>query len=218
MDKPMPRKKLPETDDRKDEKQLSELKQAWEQIEATRAEVEVLRKTMVVLAEAQRMDEVLDTLLRYVHEVVPYTSATVLFDEEGGRLFVARESPSRSANRPVITLEVADHPLLQRAVLEKKSVHATDAANEGDWREIKCLGKVGSCMAVPLVVGEMLQGLLLVVSVNPGTFTKEHFRLTKLLAIPFAVAVHRARLREWAHIYADERAELIKRAEAARAH
>jgi hypothetical protein len=84
------RKKLPETGDRKDEKQLSELKQAWEQIEATRAEVEVLRKTMVVLAENQRMDEVLDTLLRYVHEVVPYTSATVLFDEEGGRLFVAR--------------------------------------------------------------------------------------------------------------------------------
>src|SRR6266403_1488876 len=162
MDKSMPRKKLPETDDRKDKKQLSELKQAWEQIEATRAEVEVLRKTMVVLAEAQRMDEVLDTLLRYVHEVVP----------------------SRSANPPVITLEVADHPLLQRAVLERKSVHATDAANEGDWREIKCLGKVGSCMAVPLVVGEMLQGLLLVASINPGTFMKEHFRLTKLLAIP----------------------------------
>jgi hypothetical protein len=65
--------------------------------------------------------------------------------------------------------------------------------------------------------GEVLQGLLLVASVNPRTFTKEHFRLTKLLAIPFAVAVHRARLREWAHIYADERAELIKRAEAARA-
>jgi GAF domain-containing protein len=194
------------------------LKQAWEQFEATWAEVDVLRKTMVVLAEDQHMDEVLDTLLRYVHEVVPYTSATVLFDEEGGRLFVARESPSRPVNRPVITFEVADHPLLQRAVLEKKGVHVADAANEGDWREIKCLGKISSCMAVPLVVGKMLQGLLLVVSVNPRTFTKEHFRLAKLLAIPFAVAVHRARLREWAYIYADERAELIKRAEAVRAH
>jgi GAF domain-containing protein len=105
-----------------------------------------------------------------------------------------------------------------RVRIEKKSVHLADAANEGDWREIKCLGKAGSCMAVPLVVGEMLQGLLLVVSVNAGTFTKEHFRLTKLLAISFAVAVYRARLREWAHIYAVERAELIKRAEAAQTH
>src|SRR2546422_3092943 len=81
-------------------------------------------------------------------------------------------SDLRSVNRPVIMLEVADHPLLQRAVLERKSVHLADAANEGDWREIKCLGKVGSCMAVPLVVGEMLQGLLLVASVNPETFTR----------------------------------------------
>jgi GAF domain-containing protein len=67
-------------------------------------------------------------------------------------------------------------------------------------------------------VGEMLQGLLLVASADPRTFTKEHFRLAKLLAIPFAVAVHRAHLREWAYFYAEERAELIQRAEAARTH
>jgi hypothetical protein len=57
----MPRKKLPETRDRRD--RLSELQQAWEQIEATRAEVEVLRKAMVVLTEDQRANHVLKTLL-----------------------------------------------------------------------------------------------------------------------------------------------------------
>jgi hypothetical protein len=57
----MPRKKLPETRHRRD--RLSELQQAWEQIEATRAEVEVLRKTMVVLTEDQRANNVLKTLL-----------------------------------------------------------------------------------------------------------------------------------------------------------
>jgi GAF domain-containing protein len=41
--------------------------------------------------------------------------------------------------------------------------------------------------------------------------TKEHLHLATLLAIPFAVAVHRAQLYEWAQIYAHERKELIRK-------
>jgi hypothetical protein len=40
--------------------------------------------------------------------------------------------------------------------------------------------------------------------------TAEHFRLAKLLAIPITVSIHRARLYEWAAIYAAERKQLLR--------
>jgi transcriptional regulator with GAF, ATPase, and Fis domain len=202
----------------KGEQAQSEVKKAWEQAEAARAEVEVLRKAMVALAQNGRMDEILDTLLRCVQEVVPYTSASVLFEEEGRYLFVARASPRAMEDRPVIMFELQNYAFLQRVVLGKKSVHVSATAREEEWQELKFLGRMESCIAVPLLVAEMLQGLLLIGSVSAGALTKEHFRLAKLLAIPFAVAVHRARLYEWAQIYAHERKELIRKADASREH
>ena len=65
---------------------------------------------------------------------------------------------------------------------------------------------------MPLVMGETVVGLLSIGSALPGSFTEEHFRLVKLLAIPVSVAVHNARLCEWAAIYESERAELLRRA------
>jgi GAF domain-containing protein len=41
--------------------------------------------------------------------------------------------------------------------------------------------------------------------------TTEHFRLARSLAIPAAVAIHNARLYEWAQIYAMERQDLLKK-------
>jgi hypothetical protein len=45
------------------------------------------------------------------------------------------------------------------------------------------------------------------------SFTAERLRLAKLLAIPAAVAIHSARLYEWARIYAAERQTLLKKAD-----
>jgi GAF domain-containing protein len=196
----------------------SELQKARAEADAARAEVEVVRKTMVLLARDGRMDEILDALLGYVQEVVPYTLAAVLFDEEGERWFVAREWPPRREGRPLVTVEPGDNVFLQRVVVEKKSVHVPDTRKEADWQELRCFGRIASWIGVPLVVGERSQGVLSLGSASPGTFTKEHVRLTKLLAIPFAVAVDRARLYEWSQIYAHEREDLIKRADAARKH
>jgi GAF domain-containing protein len=44
-----------------------------------------------------------------------------------------------------------------------------------------------------------------------GTFSTRHLHLAKLLGIPVAVAIHNARLYEWAQIYAVERQTLLKK-------
>jgi transcriptional regulator with GAF, ATPase, and Fis domain len=192
-------------------KHLSTAEAAREQAEASRAEAEALRKATLALTQNLRMDVVLDTFLHCVLDLIPYDSASVILTETEGRLFVARESPSASANRPVVTLEPSQNAFLQRVLLMKKSVQLADTREETDWRESKALPNIRSWIAVPLIVGEVVVGLLSIGSANPGAFTAEHFRLAKSLAIPAAVAIHNARLYEWAQIYATERQSLLKK-------
>src|SRR5262249_29005321 len=113
--------------------------------------------------------------------------------------------------RTVVTLETGDNRLLQRVLLLKKSVHLADAREEIDWRENKALGNVRSWIAVPLVASDNVLGLLSIGKAEPRAFTPEHFRLAKSLALPAAVAIHNARLYEWAQIYAMERQTLLKK-------
>jgi PAS domain S-box-containing protein len=189
---------------------------AREQAEASRAEAEALRKATLALAQNLRMDAVLDTLLRCVLEIIPYDSASVILTEADGRLFVARESPTAPSNRPVITLEVSQNTFLQRVLLLKKSVQLADTGLETDWREIKALANIRCWIAVPLVAGDSVLGLLSIGATRQSAFTTEHFRMAKSLAIPAAVAIQNARLYEWAEIYAAERQSLLKKANGAR--
>jgi PAS domain S-box-containing protein len=195
---------------------LAAAEAAREQAETARAEAEALRKATLALTQNLRMDAVLDTLLRYLREIVPYDLASVILTETDGRLFVARESPPAPANRPVVTLETNQSVLAQRVLFLKKSVHLSDTREETDWGDIKPFANIRCWIGVPLVVSDAVLGLLSIGKTHPQTFTTEHFRLAKSLAIPAAVAIHNARLYEWAEIYAAERQSLLNKADASR--
>jgi PAS domain S-box-containing protein len=183
--------------------------------EAARAEAEALRKSTLALTQNLRMDAVLDTLLECLLEIVPYDSASVILTESDSRLFVAREAPCAPANKPVLTLDAGQNIFLERALLTRKSVFLPDTREETEWNEIKALAHIRCWLCVPLIASDCVLGLLSVGNIRPRTFTPEHFRLAKSLAVPAAVAIHNARLYEWAEIYAAERQHLLKQAEPA---
>ncbi len=179
--------------------------------ESASAEAEALRKATLALTQNLRMDAVLDTLLQTLSDTVRYDVASVILTEENERLFVAREAPPASTNRPVVTLEISDNTLLQRVLVLKKGLYLPDTRDEREWREHKALTGLRSWIAVPLVVSDSVLGLLSIGSKLPRAFTTEQFRLAKLLAVPAAVAIHNARLYEWAQIYAAERQSLLRK-------
>ena len=182
---------------------------------AAMAETEALRKTIVTLADDSRMDYLLDRLLGCIHDVVPFDSACVLFTEQEGtpRLFVARESP-RSPARTFVTVAIDENPFLQQMVVERKSVLLGDLEKETNWRPIKPVRSARCWIGVPLVMHDCVLGVLSIVSRTSDFFTREHFRLARLLAIPMTVSIHRAQLYEWAAIYAAERRDLLRRVQA----
>ena len=176
-----------------------------------RGEAEALRKATLAITQNLRMDAVLDTFLRCVFEIIPYDTASVIFTEEGGRLFVAREAPHAPAGRQLVTLEANENAFIQRVVIAKKSMHLDDTRQESEWRDHKAFPNVRSWLAVPLISSDAVLGLLSIGSGKLGFFTVEHFRMAKSLAIPAAVAIQNARLYEWAAIYAAERQTLLKK-------
>jgi PAS domain S-box-containing protein len=179
--------------------------------ESAGAEAEALRRATLALTQNLRMDAVLDTLLETLFQIVTYEAASVILTEENERLFVAREAPPAAANRPVVTLGTSDNVILERVLILKKAMYVPDTREESEWRDHKAFSGVRSWIAVPLVVSDSVVGLLSIGSKQPRAFTTRHLHLAKLLAIPAAVAIHNARLYEWAQIYAAERQTLLKK-------
>jgi GAF domain-containing protein len=179
--------------------------------ESASAEAEALRRATLALSQNLRMDAVLDTLLQTLFQIVTYDTASVILTEENERLFVAREAPPGAANRPVVTLETGANAILQRVLVLKRAIYVPDTRGECDWRDHKAFSGVRSWIAVPLVVSDSVLGLLSIGSKQPRAFSTRHFHLAKLLGIPAAVAIHNARLYEWAQIYAAEQQTLLKK-------
>ena len=171
-----------------------------------------MRKATLALTQDLRMDNVLDTLLQSLLELVPYESAQILLHESDARLFLAREAPrpdpTKQMTKYPLTLDASELPLVQKVLLNQCGVVLADTKQEEEWRTIKGSGQPRSWLGVPLIASRQTLGLLSLGHSAPGTFTQEHLRLAKLLAIPAAAAIQNARLYECAKIYG---AELEKR-------
>ena len=180
--------------------------------ESAWSEADAMRKATLALTQDLRMDNVLDTLLQSLLELVPYESAQILLQESSVRLFLAREAARHDPTKPVtrypLILDTTDLPLVQKVLLNQNGILLRDTHLEEEWRAIKGSGQPRSWLGVPLIASHQPLGLLSLGHSSPDTFTQEHLRLAKSLAIPAAAAIQNARLYECAKIYS---AELEKR-------
>jgi PAS domain S-box-containing protein len=180
--------------------------------ESARAEADALRKTTLALTQNLSMDYVLDTLLQSLLELIPCGSAQVLLAETDERFFLARERrsdrDSHRVHKSPMTWNAMDHPPLIRVLGTRNSLLVRNTAEQEGWRQFKGHSQFHSWLCVPLVASQSVLGLLSLGASETDTFTQEHLRLAKSLAIPAAVAIQNARLYERAEIYG---AELEKR-------
>ena len=173
-------------------------------VEAARAEAEALRKSTLALSQNLAMDSVLDTLLQCIFDLIPYDRASVMFVEDGTELMVAREAPRVLPKRIGLTLSVSGNVFLQRILFEKQALLLADISKQSEWRSTQPLERVQSWLGIPLVAGGQVLGILSLGANTPSTFTTEHLRLAKSLAVPATVAIQNARIHERAEIYAAE--------------
>jgi PAS domain S-box-containing protein len=176
--------------------------------ESSRAEADAFRKITLALTQNLKMDCVLDTLLESLLQLVPCESARILLVEADTRIFVEREVqlPDSGRRPPKCpdTLDARDIPFLMRVLTTRNSVLVPDTGEEPQWSDFRGHAHLRSWLCVPLIANQQVLGLLSLGGTNAHTFTQDHLRLAKSLAIPAAVAIQNARLYERAEIYGIE--------------
>ncbi|HEV2398765.1 MAG TPA: PAS domain S-box protein [Candidatus Sulfotelmatobacter sp.] len=194
---------------------ITRLKKAEDQVAANLAkansawaEAEALRKATLALTEDLHMDCVLETLLRSLAELVPYSCARVLVPE-GGPHWLALgekscpEAPRKSPRAP-LTFLAGECAFFERLCSERKHVLIPDTKDTEGWESFPGHKRFRSWLCVPLLASDDFLGFLSVGHIEPNKFTEDHLRRAELLAIPAAVAIQNARLYSTAEIYGSE--------------
>jgi PAS domain S-box-containing protein len=186
-------------------------------------ESEALRKATLSLTQDLRMDFIMETLLRSLEELVPYTCARVLVPEGGPHMLAlgertCPEQTKTAGPRLPLTFIADESTFFHRILTEQKSVLIADTNREEKWRTFKGHKQLRSWLSVPLVASGQYLGCLSIGHSEPNVYTQDHLRRGELLAIPAAAAIQNARLYETACIYSDSlesRIAELKRAETA---
>ncbi len=181
---------------------INRLRQAINIMETQLAER--ARKTAVVLDISQRFSAILD-LNMLLKEVVTITKETFnyyhvhiyLLDEQGEAMEVAEgygkagEELKRKKHKILIS---AQQSLVARAVREHQVVNTGNVQDDPTWMPNPILPDTRSEMAVPVMLGHDVVGILDVQSVKANDFTHEDETTMQALANQVAIAVHNTRL------------------------
>ncbi len=186
-------------------------------------EAEALRKATLSLTQDLRMDFIMETLLRSLEELVPYTCARVLVPESGPHMLAlgertCPEQPKKPGARSPLTFIADESTFFHRILTEQKSVLIADTKTEEKWHTFKGHKQLRSWLSAPLVASGEYLGCLSVGHLQPNLYTQDHLRRAELLAIPAAAAIQNARLYETARIYCENlesRLAQLKRTETA---
>jgi PAS domain S-box-containing protein len=186
-------------------------------------EAEALRKATLSLTEDLRMDFIMETLLKSLEELVPYTCARVLVPESGPHMLAlgertCPEQPKKPGPRAPLTFVAEESTFFHRILTDQKSVLIADTSTEEKWHTFTGHKHLRSWLCAPLVASGEYLGCLSVGHTQPNLYTQDHLRRAELLAIPAAAAIQNARLYETACIYGENlesRLAQLKRTETA---
>jgi len=169
---------------------------------------EVLNRASAALVQTLDVDEVLQTLLECLAQLVNYDSAQVML-REGETLLrtYARRAGDSFVPPGLYTgaeLDAGVNQILAEMLERTSSVLIPDTRQDPRWQVVPGTEYVRSWIGVPLVIEKRVIGIYGVDKSQPGFFTPKHVRLVELLAPPASVATYHACLLKSAKQHAAE--------------
>ncbi|MBK8783830.1 MAG: GAF domain-containing protein [Anaerolineales bacterium] len=187
----------------------SELVRLFEAEQRTHQIAEILRAANLALIRELNLDTVLEKLLEYLRQLVPYDSANVMLARDHDRLVISSmrgyEEFTDSAKTQALEFDFRHSAALMAIMNEQRSFLVADTRQFPGWTRDPGTEHVISWMGVPLIAGGSVIGLYSVDKTEPNFFTEQHQNLAEALAGQAAVAIQNARL------FAQIQAELAER-------
>jgi signal transduction histidine kinase len=176
------------------------IKNSWLHSSEQRARrtTETFHRANLALTRTLELDVVLETLLDFLAQLVPYDSANVMLLEADARLVVRSMRGYERWTDPeqtrALVFNVDDTPVMQQLLTSQASMLISDTRTYPGWERPLGTEHVLSWMGVPLNAGGALIGIYSMDKAEPGFFTPDHVQLAESLAAQAAVAIQNARL------------------------
>ncbi|MFW6068404.1 MAG: GAF domain-containing protein, partial [Chloroflexota bacterium] len=142
-------------------------------------------------------DAILERFLSTVKGVVPFDSATLSLVQDGELLFydhVPYGDVSLSLLLERVNEQLRHSPLLHRVIDTLEPLAIEDVRADPEWQMVEGLEYVRAWVAVPLVAGEDLVGILMLDSAEVGTYGEHEVWLISTLASHASLALQNSRL------------------------
>jgi PAS domain S-box-containing protein len=193
--------------------------QLFEQAKAELAErkrvqraTELLHAAGQLLARPLSLDQVLETLLDVLQQLIPYDSANIMLPDDTATFRVRYQRGYETWTDPeqvrALRFDPAERPPIATIVRTRRSVLIGDTHQESGWRPMLGTEHIGCWLGVPLIANNKLVGIFSIDRHEPNSVTTENVRLAETLAASAAVAIERAQLIAELR---DERAQLARR-------
>jgi PAS domain S-box-containing protein len=165
-----------------------------------RQTTETLRTANVALSQTLDLEIILDSLLRYLAQLVPYDSANVmLLDPDDGFFYVRAMRGYEGWTDPGLARQINfanDNPPLQALYQTRQGVLIDDTYTYPGWERPSGAEHVRNWMGIPLIAGGSLIGVFSADKAQAAFFNENHLRLAEALAAQASIAIQNARLFE----------------------
>lgn len=161
---------------------------------------EILREANESLSRTLHLEDILQNLLQYLLQLVPYDSANVMLLEGDYHLrVVALRGYERwtdlDAARKLV-FDIREIPSLHALITTQKSVQIANTYEYPGWARVTGTEHIVCWLGIPIITDGQVIGLYSVDKVVPAFFTDEHRLLAEGLAAQAAVAIQNTRLHD----------------------
>ncbi|MEJ2487912.1 MAG: GAF domain-containing protein, partial [Anaerolineales bacterium] len=172
----------------------------FEAEQRARQTAETMQSANLALTKSLDLDEVLDTFLEVISEVIPYHSANVMLYEDDKYLVVraSRGYDHFMGGNPddFPGYSVERIPIFADMKSSHESLLVSNTADYHEWVPTEEGKHISSWIGVPLVSGGAFIGLLALDHTEPDYYTGEHLKVAELMALQATIAIQNANLFE----------------------
>jgi len=162
---------------------------------AARQQAETLRAAAESLGSTLGMSEVFDLILSELGKVVPYRSASIQqLDGDEFEILAAHGFPDiDELLRHRYACRGPDDPAWGLVQRHETIIVSNPSERYPQFEDVHGEGNIKTWMAVPLLIGDRLIGMLTLDSFEPDFYTAEHAKMAKAFAAFAATAIDKAR-------------------------
>lgn len=175
---------------------------------------ETIQQANQALTSSLDLQTVLDALLSYLENLVPYDSASIMLRQSATEFSVLHTGKYERWAKPEevakTVFDIRTKPHLKRIVEEQTGVLIPDTREAPGWERIPGTEHVISWLGVPLIVGGEVIALYSLDKTEANFFTPEHLHLAESLGAQAAAAIKNALLYKEARQRAQDFATLYE--------